>query len=215
MSEFLKKNRTTLGADLVSKLEHGLRGCRNGVHRSHIIDGRQDDALLSEIFSNEGIGTMIYANEYEAIRRARKKDVRAVIHLIQESVATQELRSRSRAELSERIGDFYLFEIDKNILGCVALRVFPGEKPVAELECLSVSSRHENQGIGRKLMRFAENKARELGVKRLLALSTQAFSYFQQKGGFVEGSSDLLPPERLKSYQASGRNSKVLFKDLD
>lgn len=213
-AEFLKKNRASLAPDLVSKLEHGLRACRNGVSRSHIIDGTQDDALLSEIFSNEGVGTMIYANEYQAIRRARKRDVRRVMDLIKESVANQELLARSRAEIAERIGDFFLFEIDKNILGCAALRLYPERPEAAELECLSVDPRHENQGIGRKLMQFAESRARELGVKRLFALSTQAFNYFQQKGNFLEGTCDLLPPERLAKYQANGRNSKVLYKDL-
>lgn len=213
-ADFLRKHRASLAPDLVSKLEHGLRACRNGVSRSHIIDGTQDDALLSEIFSNEGIGTMIYANEYQAIRRARKRDVRRVMELIKESVNNQEILARSRAELTERIGDFFLFEIDKNILGCVALHVFPENKEVAEMECLSVASSHENQGIGRKLMQYAESKAREMGIRRLLALSTQAFNYFQQKGGFTEGTPDLLPQERLEKYLASGRNSKVLYKDI-
>lgn len=71
--DYIKKHRAELPAAMVSKLQHGLRACRNGVQRVHIIDGRQNEALLSEIFSNEGIGTMIYANEYEAIRRAKKK----------------------------------------------------------------------------------------------------------------------------------------------
>ena len=73
---------------------------------------------------------------------------------------------------------------------------------------------HENQGIGRKLIQFVENKARELGLRELLALSTQAFTYFQSKGGFVEGTPDDLPPARREKYEQSGRNSKVLVKKL-
>jgi len=212
--ELVKRRKAELKPELTSKMEHGLRACRNGVHRTHIIDGRQDEALLSEIFSNEGIGTMIYANEYEAVRKARKKDVRAVMSLIKQSVANQELMSRSRLEILERIGDFFLFEIDKNVVGCVALKIYPGEDRVAELECLSVSANYENQGIGRKMVHFTETRARELGVKRLFALSTQAFNYFQQKGGFKEGGVDMLPSDRREKYEANGRNSKVLFKDL-
>ena len=71
-------------------------------------------------------------------------------------------------------------------MACVALHVYP-EQNQGELACLYVSSSHENQGIGRKLIQFVENRARELGLKELLALSTQAFTYFQSKGGFVEG----------------------------
>ena len=84
----------------------------------------------------------------------------------------------------------------------------------AELACLYVSPLHENQGIGRKLIQFAESKARELGMSELLVLSTQAFTYFQSKGGFAEGSPDDLPPPRREKYEQSGRNSKVLVKKL-
>jgi amino-acid N-acetyltransferase len=83
-----------------------------------------------------------------------------------------------------------------------------------ELACLYVSASHENQGIGRKLIQFVEKRARELGLRELLALSTQAFTYFQSKGGFVEGTPDDLPPERRDKYNQSGRNSKVLCKIL-
>ncbi|HMP88793.1 MAG TPA: amino-acid N-acetyltransferase [Kiritimatiellia bacterium] len=214
--EYLKKNKNTLDKEMTSKLRHGLRACRNGVSRVHIIDGRQDAALLSEIFSNEGIGTMIHANEYEAIRRARKKDIGAIISLIRESVESKQLLGRTREEITQRINDYYVFEIDRNILGCVALRIYPTKhKPIAELECLFVAEAHENQGIGRKMMHFIENQSRIMGVERLFALSTQAFNYFQQKGGFSEGDPSLLPPERRARYSKSGRHSKILFKDLN
>ena len=213
--EYLKKNRNALDKEMISKLRHGLRACRNGVSRVHIINGQQDAALLSEIFSNEGIGTMIHANEYEAVRRARKKDIGAIIGLIRDSVESKQLISRTRNEIHDRINDYYVFEIDRNILGCVALKTYPTKgKPIAELECLFVAEAHENQGIGRKLMHFIENQARIMGVERLFALSTQAFNYFQQKGGFAEGDPSLLPPERRTRYSKSGRHSKVLYKDL-
>lgn len=214
--EYLKKNRQSIDKEMMSKLRHGVRACRNGVARVHIIDGRQDAALLSEIFSNEGIGTMIHANEYEAIRRARKKDIGAILGLTRDSVESKQLVSRSRQEIADRINDYYVFEIDRNILGCVAMRTYPAQKgkAIAELECLIVAAAHENQGIGRKLMHFIENQARIMGIGRLFALSTQAFNYFQQKGGFHEGDPSLLPPERLQRYTRSGRHSKILYKDL-
>jgi amino-acid N-acetyltransferase len=77
-----------------------------------------------------------------------------------------------------------------------------------------VASSHENQGIGRKLIQFVESRAREMGLKEVLALSTQAFTYFQSKGGFVEGTPDDLPPPRREKYEQSGRHSKVLLKKL-
>ncbi|HMO50477.1 MAG TPA: amino-acid N-acetyltransferase [Kiritimatiellia bacterium] len=213
--DYLKKHRQDLDKEMASKLRHGVRACRNGVARVHIIDGQQDAALLSEIFSNEGIGTMIHANEYEAIRRARKKDIGAIMGLIRESVEAKQLAQRTRQDVTERINDYFVFEIDRNILGCVALRLYGAKQDAcAELECLFVSEAHENQGIGSKMMHFIENQAKIMGVKRLFALSTQAFNYFQQKGGFTEGSPDMLPAERRARYMKSGRHSKVLFKDL-
>ena len=106
-----------------------------------------------------------------------------------------------------------MFEIDKNPVACVALHIYPDQNK-GELACLYVNSSHENQGIGRKLIQFAESKAREMGLNELITLSTQAFTYFQSKGGFAEGSPSDLPPSRREKYDQSGRNSKVLVKKL-
>lgn len=213
--EYIRKHRGELPAPMLSKLKHGVRACRNGVQRVHIIDGTQDEALLSEIFSNEGVGTMIHANEYLAIRPALKKDAGMIMKLIRDSMEAQQLLPRTRKALEERIADFFVFEIDRNIVGCVGLKMYDeGALKAAELECLYVSEAHENQGIGAKLMLFIEDQARQRGVKRLLALSTQAFNYFTHKGGFREGAADMLPAERRAAYDKSGRHSKVLFKDL-
>lgn len=213
--DYLRHHRSTLPAALASKLEHGIRACQNGVARAHIIDGRQDEALLTEIFSSEGIGTMIHANEYAAVRPAKKKDAGVIFNLIRESVASQQLRPRTRKEIAQHIGDYYVFEIDNNVLGCVGIKLYADEKPkAAELECLFVAEAHSNQGIGGKLMQFVEDRVRELGCKRLIALSTQAFNYFQQKGGFREGLPDQLPSARRLKYEQSGRKSKILLKDL-
>ena len=95
----------------------------------------------------------------------------------------------------------------------MALHVYL-EHNKGELACLYVNPSHENQGIGRKLIQFAEAKAREMGLSELLALSTQAFTYFQSKGGFVEGTPDDLPSGRREKYEQSGRKSKVLVKKL-
>lgn len=213
--EYVRRRQSELPPDMVSKLQHGIRACKNGVARVHIIDGCQNEALLSEIFTNEGIGTMIHANAYAAIRRAKKKDAAAIQGLIRVPVASEELLPRSRRDLLARIEDFYLFELDRNIVGCVGIKPYPDAgAPVAELECLCVAESHENQGIGRKLMTFAEQKARELGIRRLLALSTQTFNYFLQKGEFKEGDISMLPATRRAAYEQSGRRSKILYKDL-
>ena len=205
--------RDALPAELLSKARHAAAACQAGVQRVHIINGCVDEGLLAEVFSNEGIGTLIYANEYQQIRRALKKDVRSILALTKGSVATEELVRRTRASIEKRLDDYYLFEIDKNPVACVGLHPYPDLRK-AELACLYVSPSHENQGIGRKMIQFAENRAREMGLEELIALSTQAFTYFQSKAGFAEGSPDDLPPTRREKYEQSGRKSKVLVKKL-
>ncbi len=213
LDELLLRQRNAFPAELLPKAQFAAQACRAGVPRVHIINGRQDEALLAEVFSNEGIGTLVYANEYEQIRRALKKDIRQLLLLTRKSVDNAELVKRSRTEIERQIGDYYLYEIDKNPVACVALHIYP-ELKKAELAYLFVSAAHENQGIGRKLLQFVEAKAREAGVQHLLALSTQAFTYFQSKGGFTEGSLDDLPPGRRERYESNGRRSKVLVKKL-
>ncbi|MDZ4814674.1 MAG: amino-acid N-acetyltransferase [Verrucomicrobiota bacterium] len=212
--EYLKKNKSDVPRELISKLVHSIKACHEGVPRAHIINGRLDEALLTEIFSHEGVGTMIYANEYQAIRRALKKDVTAIVGGIQKSVQNDELVKRSRQSVISQLQDYFVFEVDKSVVGCVALHQYPAQS-TAELACLYVSPSFENRGIGRKLITYVENLARERGFRRLIALSSQAFTYFQRKAGFNHGSIDDLPPERRVKHDQSRRNSIILIKDLE
>ncbi|EEF61831.1 amino-acid N-acetyltransferase [Pedosphaera parvula] len=200
-------------AELASKARHAVAACTAGVQRVHIINGRVDEGLLAEVFSNEGIGTLIYANEYQQIRPAKKKDIRSIQVLTKSSVQSSELLKRTRNMIEKQLQDYYIFEIDKNPVACVALHVYPEQK-VGELACLYVNTSHENQGIGKKLIQYVEKRSREMGLNELITLSTQAFNYFQSKAGFIEGTPDALPPVRREKYDASGRNSKVLIKKL-
>jgi len=200
-------------AVLRSKLDSAIRACRQGIPRVHLLDGRVDGALLAEVFSKEGVGTMIYSNEYRQIRRVMKRDVRAVLHLIRQSVQDEALARRSHSEILKNLPDYWLIELDRTPVGCVALHLYEDEH-IAELACLHVSKAHENRGYGRMLMDFVEEQARRKGVRTLVALSTQAFVYLQKKGGFVEGTPDDLPAERRIRYDASGRKSKILIKHL-
>jgi amino-acid N-acetyltransferase len=199
--------------EMLSKASHAAAACAGGVERVHIVSGREDEGLLAEVFSNEGIGTLIYANEYEQVRPAKKKDIRAIQRLTQKAVEAEELIRRTRTEIEKNLADYYILEIDKNPVACVSLHVYP-DQHLGELASLFVHPAHENQGIGRKLIQFIEDKARETGLTELITLSTQAFTYFQSKGGFTEGTRDDLPPGRREKYDQSGRNSKVLVKRL-
>ncbi len=213
LNQLLAKQKNDFSPDALSKAQNASLACQAGVQRVHIINGRVDEGLLAEVFSNEGIGTLIYADQYQQIRKALKKDIRRIMQLTKPSMASDELVKRTRAMIEKQIGDYFLFEIDRNPVACVALHIYP-EQNKGELACLYVASTHENQGIGTKLIQFVETKARELGLNELLTLSTQAFTYFQSKGGFIEGTPDDLPPTRREKYDQSGRNSKVLVKKL-
>lgn len=213
LESVLALQRDDVAPEVLSKATHAVAACKAGVPRVHVINGGVEEGLLAEVFTNEGVGTLIYGNEFQQIRRALKKDVRSILKLTKSSVVTEELVKRTRSTIEKQLNDYYLFEIDRNTVGCVALHGYP-EQGKAELACLYVSPAHENQGIGRKLIQFVENKARESGFNELIALSTQAFTYFQSKGGFSEGSPADLPPSRREKYEASGRNSKVLVKKL-
>ena len=124
LDTILTNNRSELLPEMLSKAIHASAACHAGVQRVHIINGRTDEGLLAEVFSNEGIGTLIYANEYQQIRRAMKKDVRRLLMLTKNSVATDELAKRTRSGIEKNIGDYYLFEIDKNPVACVALHTY-------------------------------------------------------------------------------------------
>jgi amino-acid N-acetyltransferase len=213
LDALIQKRREAFAPESVSKAQNAAAACRAGVPRVHVINGRVDDGLLAEVFSNEGIGTLVHANEYQQIRPAKKKDVQAILALTRKGVETGELVERSRASIEKALADYYIFEIDGNPVACVALHVEPNGRQ-GELAGLFVNPSHEHQGIGQKLVQFVERKAREAGVADLIALSTQAFAYFQSKAGFAEGTPDDLPPARREKYDRSGRNSKVLVKHL-
>jgi amino-acid N-acetyltransferase len=213
LESVLAMQKNDIAPELLSKALHAVAACKAGIPRVHVINGKVDEGLLAEVFSNEGIGTLIYANEYQQIRRAMKKDVRAIQMLTKAAVESAELMKRTRPMIEKQLADYFIFEIDKNPVACVALHVFADQKK-GELACLYVSSLHENRGIGKKLIQFIETKAREMGLNELITLSTQAFTYFQSKGGFSEGTPDDLPSARREKYDQSGRNSKVLVKKL-
>ena len=213
MAKLVQQDSTGFPTEQLSKAQHAVAACNAGVPRVHVINGTQDEGLLGEVFSTHGLGTLIYANEYEHIRPAKKKDVRAIQMLTKQAVESEELVKRTRTMIEKNLGDYFIFEVDRNPIACVSLHEYK-EQGQAELGSLYVSPSHENQGIGRKLIQFAEERARDLGFREILALSTQAFNYFKSKGGFVEGTPDDLPPARREAYEQSGRNSKVLVKKL-
>ena len=152
--------------------------------------------------------------EYRQIRQAKKIDLSSIIALTKNAVEAAELADRSLSEIEANIGEYHLFEIDGNPVGCFSLSIL-SENKIGELGSVCVSPAHENQGIGSKLVDYAEKLAKENGLNKLFVLSTLTFKWFQLKASFVEGELSELPQSRQASANASGRNSKVLFKSLE
>ena len=213
--EIYKRKETRHDVNLLSKLRYGALACQEGVARVHIVDGTQDEALLAELFSNEGVGTMIHADDYQQIRKAQASDVPALLSMMQQSMDDAALVPRTREQIQSRIKDFFVLETDSNPIGCVAVHSYEEEgRKVAELACLFVRRSHKNRGHGQKLVAFAEDTAKQRGCEVLVALSTQAFRFFEEKMGFLVTNPSALPVARREKYDRSGRNSKVLIKSL-
>jgi amino-acid N-acetyltransferase len=212
-----KEKNSGLDINLLSKLRYGALACKEGIPRVHIVDGNHEEVLLAELFSNEGVGSMIHADEYRQIRAAEPSDVAILQTMMQQSVDDAALLPRTKKQISDRLQDFYVLELDGNPVGSVAVHTFAmDDQPgiLAELACLYVKRSHKNQGHGQRLVAFAEEVAKQRGATELFALSTQAFRFFEEKMGFAVSSPDLLPKSRRLDYDKSGRNSKVLAKAL-
>ena len=170
-------------------------------------------ALLNEVFDKVGIGTMIYSNEYQSIRRAVKADTYAIYTITQNGVRSETLVNRSQAMIEEAIDDFWVYEIDGSIVGCIHLQRYEDGKLI-EIGSVYVQPFYQNRGVGQRLIEYAKTNAKQDGARRLLALTTHAASFFTGICNFTEGSINDLPASRKADYKAMGRNSKILYKDL-
>ncbi|HWA85765.1 MAG TPA: amino-acid N-acetyltransferase [Opitutus sp.] len=210
----LEEHPEQIADETRSKAANAVRAIETGTPRVHILDGRIFDSLLNEIFSNEGVGSLVYGNDYQQIRKARKSDVRLIYNLTRNAVRREELLYRTQLAIERNIEQFFVYEIDENIIACVTLYFYPDRPQLAEIGSLYVMPFYHNRGIGKKMVDYASMMAKERGAKTVLALSTQSFGFFQNVCGFEETDKSILPETRLKSYEDSGRNAKVLVKKL-
>ena len=214
LQKILQEEPSSIAEESLSKAVHAIKAIETGTPRVHILDGRVFDGLLNEIFSNEGVGSLVYGNDYAQIRKARKSDVRMIHNLTRNAVRREELLHRSQQAIEKNIDQFFLFEIDENIIACVTLYFYPDKPHMAEVGSLYVMPFYHNRGIGKKMVDYATMVAKERGATTLIALSTQSFGFFTSVCGFEETTKDVLPEARLKIYEESGRNAKVLMKRL-
>ena len=209
----LKSATEQIPERLLSKVEHSVKAINAGTPRAHILDGRLFGALLNEIFDKVGIGTMVYSNDYQSIRRAVTADAHSIYNITQNGVRTESLRERSQESIEATIADYLVYEIDGSIVACVNLKIYESGD-IAEIGSVYVQAFYQNKGVGRKMVEFACAEAQERGSKRAIAMTTQASKFFSKVCAFEEGTINDLPAERREDYAQNGRNSKVLYLDL-
>ena len=192
-------------------LAGAVHACRNGVNRTHLLDRRTDGALLIELFTRDGIGTMVSADVYDATRRATVDDIGGILELIAPLQADGSLAGRSRENLENEVDRYTVVERDGAVIGCAALFPYRGSG-MAELACLAVDAGYRKAGRGDVLLEAVETEAKSAGALRIFVLTTQAAHWFKERG-FRDGGVGDLPPERRHAYNAA-RRSKVMIKSL-
>jgi amino-acid N-acetyltransferase len=192
-----------------AELRLALAAVKAGVERVHIIDGREEGAVLRELFSNLGSGTMVYADEYEAVRPLKTSDIPDILRIMEPLVSRGALIRRTTEDILDKKEDYFVFGIDGSAHASGALHCFGNE---GEIAAVAVDAAYADMGLGRRIVSFLINKAKKDGLRRVFVLTTQTQDWFEALG-FTERGPDCLPPERRKTYN-TGRNSKVFALEL-
>lgn len=206
------RRKKTVNEELARHMHSAIHACRHGVHRVHLLDRRIDGGLLLELFTRDGIGTLITDDIYEGMRPACIDDVGGILELIAPLEQDGSLVRRSRERLETEIDHFSIVERDGMIIGCAAL--YPtGHKTTGELACLAVHPDYRGEGRGDNLLAWIEKQARHAGMDRLCVLTTRTAHWFRERG-FRSADIKALPVKRRQLYNYQ-RNSRVFTKALD
>ena len=185
--------------------------CNQGVVRAQLISYADDGALIKELFSRDGVGTMIHRDSYEVIRRGHINDVGGIIELITPLEEKGVLVRRPRELLEQEIENFTVVEKDGMVVACAALYPF-SQGAAGELACVATDPAYQGDGRASKLLQHIENQAKKLAIKQLFVLTTQASHWFIERG-FTSTEPDHLPTEKQRLYNYR-RNSRVLIKSI-
>ena len=192
-------------------LPAAIKASDNGVARTHLISRHVDGAILQELFTHDGIGTMVTEEPLEAMRQAEIGDVGGILQLIEPLETEGVLVRRGRERLEMEISHFHVMEHDGRIIGCAALYPFPQQK-TAELACMAVHPGFRRGGRGDRLLKYCEQEAKESGLQSIFVLTTRTEHWFLERG-FVEKDVSSLPPQRQNLYNLQ-RRSKVFWKQI-
>ncbi|MBT9549604.1 MAG: amino-acid N-acetyltransferase [Hydrogenophaga sp.] len=201
----------TQPTDTAFYLQHCIRACEGGVERSHILPFAVDGALLLEIYTHDGIGTMVVDEKLESVREATMDDVSGIVALIEPFEKDGTLVKRDRTEIERDAGNYTIIEHDGVIFGCAALYPYP-EARTGEMAALTVSPDTQSQGDGERLLKRIESRARAQGLQSIFVLTTRTMHWFLKRG-FVQVNPEWLPEARKRKYNWD-RKSQVLVKKL-
>ncbi len=197
--------------DVAFYLQHCVKACEGGVERSHILPFAQDGAILLEVFTHDGIGTMVVDEKLESLREATADDVGGILALIEPFERDGTLVKRDRTEIERDIANYTVIEHDGIIFGCAALYPYP-EARTAEMAALTVSPLSQGQGDGERMLKRVEQRAKAMGLDSIFVLTTRTMHWFIKRG-FVQVDPDWLPEARKRKYNWD-RRSQVLVKKL-
>jgi amino-acid N-acetyltransferase len=181
-----------------------------GIERIHIIDGNEEGAVLKELFSNLGAGTMVYADEYESIQPLRSQDVPDILRLMEPLMHQGILLRRTPEDIQQKKQDYAVFVIDSQIHACAALHAW-GENQ-GEIAAIATDPAYADMGLGRRMVRYFIDKAKKQGMKRVFVLTTRSHDWFEGLG-FKEAPVESLPEKKRRIYDRT-RNSKVFALEL-
>ena len=198
-------------SDMAFYLRHCVRACEGGVERSHILPFAADGAVLTEVYTHDGIGTMVVDEKLESLREASADDIGGILQLIEPFERDGTLVKRDRTEIERDIGHYTVIEHDGVIFGCAALYPYP-EAQTGEMAALTVSENVQGQGDGERILKRVEQRAKAQGLTSIFVLTTRAMHWFVKRG-FAVVEADWLPEARKRKYNWD-RRSQVLVKQL-
>ncbi len=205
LEDFIKLNSENKNNKIISLLKSSENACKNGVSRSHILNGSQDGSIPCEIFSDLGSGTMIYSQNYGHLRPMTQTDIPAVLSVMNPFIQKKILLPRTENDLNSKLSDYVVYEIDGGIRATASLHIY--DKNQAEIAGLAVDESFSNLGIGPKIIDYLIQRAKNKNLSSVFILTTQTSDWFEHLGFFPDKISSL--PEERKNLWTPERNSKV------
>jgi amino-acid N-acetyltransferase len=198
-------------ADVKIFLPCAVRACQRGVSRAHLVSRTQDGSVLMELFTRDGVGTMVTIDSLDNIRQATIDDVGGIVAVIEPLEEQGVLVHRPRAQLEQDIEKFYVAIHDGRVVGCAALYPFAKEG-TAELACLAVETDYRREGYGERLLKVVEKATLAHGIQNLFVLTTRTSHWFVERGFAIATVEDL--PEKKRANYNTSRNSQIYLKAL-